>query len=63
MFLEYNWATGLFILRFGDVPTDWKGNRSFDSLEQARKYFYGEGYRLLKIDTCTWRIDKIEEKS
>jgi hypothetical protein len=58
MYLEYNWTAGVYIFRVGDVPTDVRGYRSAESLEEARWILSTAGLKLgKKTDSRTWAIE------
>jgi len=56
MFLEYNWTACSYLVRFGSVPTDWRGYRSFASLKEATEVLAQSGARLFKTASRTWEI-------
>jgi hypothetical protein len=60
MFLEYDWAFGVYRVRFGQTFTDWRGIRSFESLADAKAELARAGCRLgKKTDSRTWSIEAI----
>ena len=61
MFLEYDWTYGVFRPRFGHTFIDFRGWRSFSTLEEAKEIIGYAGLSLgKKTDSRTWEI--IEQK-
>jgi hypothetical protein len=63
MYLEFNWTAGVYFFRFGHVPTEVRGSRSVESLDEAR-YVLGMARLKLgkKTDTRTWKIEAVEHR-
>ena len=58
MYLEYNWTACTYQLRFGDVFTDCRGRRYFNTLAEARECLRQAGLRLgKKTDSRTWPVE------
>lgn len=57
MYLEYDWTSLVYKPRAGNIFTDWRGWRSFESLEQAREVLAQAGCKLgAKTASRTWAI-------
>ena len=57
MFLEFDWTFNVYRPRFGDRFTDVRGERSFETLKDARWALRMAGLRLGdKTNSRTWRI-------
>lgn len=57
MFLEFNWTAGVYQPRFGQTFTDIDGQRSFDSLADAKAALLAKGLKLgKKTDSRSWEI-------
>jgi len=58
MFLEYDWTFNVYRARFGNHFTDVRGERSWDSLPEAKRALRAANLKLgKKTDSRTWRIE------
>jgi hypothetical protein len=57
MFLEYNWTACCYQARFGDTFTDIRGERSWNSFNEAKAAIEAAGLKIgRKTDSRTWEI-------
>lgn len=60
MFLEYNWTACRYQPRFGDTFTDIRGERGWDSLDDAKAALEAAGLKLgRKTASRTWAIESV----
>jgi hypothetical protein len=58
MFLEYNWTALCYMPRIGATFTDVRGERHWQTLEEAKAALACAGLKLgRKTDSRTWRIE------
>lgn len=61
MYLEYDWAFGVYRPRFGDTFTGIRGVTFYESLPAAKKHLAQCGLSLgRKTDTRTWQIISVD---
>ena len=57
MYLEYDWTFDVYRPRFGHTFTEWRGQRSFETLEDVKHAFSLSRCKLgRKTDSRTWEI-------
>jgi rubredoxin len=62
MFLEYDWTFNVYRPRLGDTFTDVRGERSWESLADAKWALKLCGLKLgRKTDSRTWAIEVIHQ--
>ncbi len=61
-FIEFNWTANVYQFRIGQSFTDFRGVRSWDSLDDARSDLEAAGLRLgCKTDSRTWPVIPVSE--
>ena len=61
MFLEYDWTFGVYRPRFGSSFIDFRGDRSWPTMADAKAALRAAGLRVgKKTDSRTWSIEPIE---
>ena len=58
MYVEYDWTFNVYRVRAGQTFTDWRGQYSFESLDDVRTTLSQSGCKLgKKTDSRTWPIE------
>ena len=62
-FIEHNIMAGAYQFRIGALFTDFRGIRSFPTLQEWRDYLVPLEIVLVKTDTRTWKLETKESAS
>lgn len=57
MFIEYNWTAACWQFRIGRTFTDFRGVRSWGSLEAAREFIEAAGCKLIRRSKTVYEIN------
>lgn len=60
LYLEYDWMVDCYRPRFGSTFIDWNGQRSFETLQEAREVLARSNCIVgRKTDSRTWEISRV----